>query len=67
VLERLAQRGGLARGDHVAVGTTELCALVRRFRDAGASKFVVVPIAEDFNGWLRKLYAEAVAPIELGS
>lgn len=67
VLERLAQRGGLARGDHVAVGTAELCALVRRFRDAGASKFVVVPIAEDFNGWLRKLYAEAVAPIESGS
>jgi len=37
---------------------------VHRFIDAGASKFVVVPIAEDFNGWLRRLYAEVVAPIE---
>jgi len=66
VIERLAQPGRLAQRDHVAVGTAEVRELVRRFRDAGASKFVVVPIAEDFNGWLRKLYAEAVAPIESG-
>ena len=66
VVDRLAQRDQLARSDHVAVGTTELAELVRRFRDAGASKFVVVPIAEDFDDWLRRLYAEAVAPIESG-
>jgi probable F420-dependent oxidoreductase len=64
VLERLAQRGGLSRADHVSVGTAALGTLVHRFIDAGASKFVVVPIAEDFDGWLRRLYAEVVAPVE---
>jgi len=60
----LARRPELRREDHATVGTDELRALLERFLAAGASKFVVFPLAADPLGWLRELYAEVVAPIE---
>ncbi len=63
----LALRPELAREDHIAFGAEELRGLLERFRAAGASKFVVVPIARDMAGWLREIYAEAVAPVEAGT
>ena len=41
-----------------------LRALLGRFIAAGASKFVVIPLARDLLGWLREMYAEAIAPVE---
>ena len=38
--------------------------LLGRFVDAGASKFVVVPLARDLVPWLRELWLEAVGPAE---
>jgi probable F420-dependent oxidoreductase len=64
VAATLARRPELARADHVAVGTAELRTLLDRFLAAGASKFVVFPLASDRLAWLRELYAEVVAPIE---
>ncbi|MCW3063281.1 MAG: class flavin-dependent oxidoreductase [Solirubrobacterales bacterium] len=61
---RLARRPELAREDHIAFGTGELRALLERFLAAGASKFVVVPVAPDPLAWLRELHAEVIAPIE---
>ena len=43
----LARRPGLAREDHVTYGAAQLRALLERFVAAGASKFVVFPIAAD--------------------
>ena len=44
-LALLDRRQGLARDDHIAVGAPALRRLLGRFVDAGASKFVVVPLA----------------------
>jgi probable F420-dependent oxidoreductase len=63
-LELLDRRPGLAREDHVAVGAPALRRLLERFVDAGASKFVVVPLARDLVPWLRELWLEAVGPVE---
>ena len=45
----LSLRPDLAFDDHVAIGTAALHALIERFVEAGASKFVVVPIADDIH------------------
>jgi probable F420-dependent oxidoreductase len=60
----LTRRAGLAREDHVTYGVDELRALLKRFVAAGASKFVVFPIAADLDPWLRELHAEAIAAVE---
>jgi hypothetical protein len=61
---RLARRPDLAREDHIAFGAGELRRLLERFLAAGASKFVVIPVARDLGAWLRELRTEVVAPIE---
>jgi probable F420-dependent oxidoreductase len=63
-LALLDRRPGLARDDHVAVGAPAMRALLERFVAAGASKFVVVPMARDLVPWLRELWLEAVGPVE---
>jgi probable F420-dependent oxidoreductase len=60
----LTLRPELAREDHIAFGAAELRALLERFVAAGASKFVVVPIAADRLRWLEQLRVEAVEPVE---
>ena len=60
----LNRRAGLADEDHIAFGAAALRALLARFVAAGASKFVVIPIARDLDGWLRELWTEAVEPTE---
>jgi probable F420-dependent oxidoreductase len=60
----LSRRDGLALGDHVALSAPELRALLERFHEQGASKFVVVPVARDVQLWMRELYEEAVGPVE---
>ena len=56
---------GLRENDHVAVGVAALRPLLQRFRDQGATKFVVVPIARDLVPFLRELKREVVDPFEL--
>ena len=63
-LALLARRPGLAREDHIALGAAELRRLLERFVAAGASKFVVIPVARDLVPWLRELRSEAVVPVE---
>ena len=63
-LALLQRRPGLAREDHVAFGADELRALLERFVAAGASKFVVYPIADDLPAFLEQLYTRAIAPVE---
>lgn len=61
---------GLSQGEataQVAFGTERLRDLLERFADAGASKFVLVPLARDEQAWLREVHAEVVAPIEARS
>lgn len=60
----LARRAELAREDHIAYGPAELRSLLERFREAGATKFVAIPIARDLVPWLRTMYAEAIGPFE---
>ncbi|OJU79757.1 MAG: hypothetical protein BGO11_02830 [Solirubrobacterales bacterium 70-9] len=60
----LGLRPDLAPGDHIAFGAPALRDLLARFVAAGGSKFVVIPIARDLDGWLRELWREAVVPIE---
>jgi probable F420-dependent oxidoreductase len=64
VLSVLRLRPDLLPEDHVAVGAAALRKLLERFVEAGASKFVVVPIAADVLTWLEELRVEAVAPFE---
>ncbi len=63
-MELLSRRPGLASADHVAVGAPALGELIERFRAAGASKFVMIPMAEDLRGWLAELHEVAVGPAE---
>jgi probable F420-dependent oxidoreductase len=64
-LLRLAtRRPELALDDHVAVGTDALRELLERFVAAGASKFVVVPVARELEDWLEELRVDAIAPFE---
>jgi probable F420-dependent oxidoreductase len=60
----LSRRPGLAREDHIAYGAAELRGLLERFIAAGASKFVVIPLARDLVPWLRELRTEAIAAVE---
>jgi probable F420-dependent oxidoreductase len=60
----LRLRPDLDLDDHVAIGAPALRTLLDRFVEAGASKFVVVPIAEDVLGWLEELREDVVAPLE---
>lgn len=60
----LERRPGLRREDHIAYGTGELRRLLERFIEAGASKFVVVPVARRLRDWLAEMWVEAVEPIE---
>ena len=60
----LGMRPDLALTDHVAIGARALRELIERFVEAGASKFVVIPIAADVPAWLEELRIEAVAPVE---
>lgn len=62
--ERLRLRRGLERKDYLAFGGGELRTLLERFNQAGASKFVLIPIARDLPAWLRELHAEVVGPFE---
>jgi len=55
---------GVAPGDHVATGTAELRDLLGRFVASGATKFVVVPVADDPVAWLEELFVDVVAPLE---
>jgi probable F420-dependent oxidoreductase len=48
---------------HVAHGPEGLRELLARFIDAGATKFVLVPHADDVPGWLAEL-RETIAPFE---
>jgi hypothetical protein len=57
---------GVGREDYLTYGTAELRALIDRFLAAGASKFVVTPIATDLLPWLRELHAEVIGPVEAG-
>lgn len=66
-LALIDRRAGLARDDHVAVGAPALRRLLERFVAAGASKFVVVPMARDLVPWLRELWLEAVGQVEAGA
>jgi hypothetical protein len=55
---------GVAREDCLTYGAAELRAAIDRFLAAGASKFVVTPIAADPLAWLRELHAEVIGPVE---
>lgn len=50
--------------DHIAHGPDALHALLRRFIEAGATKFILVPHARDVVGWLREL-RDVVTPFEV--
>ena len=63
-LSVLRLRSELALEDHVAIGAQALRELIERFVEAGAYKFVVIPIAENVPAWLEELRVEAVAPVE---
>ena len=63
-LSLLRLRSELALEDHVAIGAQALRELIERFVEAGADKFVVIPIAEDVPAWLEELRVDAVAPVE---
>ena len=60
----LGRRPELALDDHVAIGTGALQELLERFLDAGASKFVVIPIADDVPAWLEEIRSQVVEPVE---
>jgi alkanesulfonate monooxygenase SsuD/methylene tetrahydromethanopterin reductase-like flavin-dependent oxidoreductase (luciferase family) len=60
----LRRRPELPVEDHLALGAEALRVLLDRFVEAGASKFVVVPIADDLPAWLEELREAAIAPFE---
>jgi probable F420-dependent oxidoreductase len=60
----LDRRPGLAREDHVAVGVDATRTLLERFVAAGATKFVLIPLADDPAAWVETLFAPVVAPLE---
>ncbi|QEC50555.1 LLM class flavin-dependent oxidoreductase [Baekduia soli] len=60
----LDRREGLARTDHVAVGVDATRELLQRFIAQGATKFVLIPLADDPVAWLEELWPEVVAPLE---
>lgn len=63
--ELVARRAGLRSEDCVATSAAGLRDLLGRFREQGATKFVVFPLAaDDPEGWLAELFEQAVAPVE---
>ena len=60
----LDRRPGLARDDHVACGVEATRDLLERFIARGATKFVLIPVADDPAAWLRELFPLAIAPLE---
>jgi probable F420-dependent oxidoreductase len=63
-LDRLSRRSDLRIEDHVAVGPDALRSLLDRFRTAGATKFVLIPLAREPIAWLGELRAEVVERFE---
>lgn len=53
--------------DAAAVGADALRLLLERFRAAGATKFVVIPVGADTHGFLRRLKVEVIDPFEAAS
>jgi probable F420-dependent oxidoreductase len=60
----LRLRPELEPEDHVAFGAAALRRLLDRFVEAGASKFVVIPISARLRAWLEELREAAIAPFE---
>jgi probable F420-dependent oxidoreductase len=60
----LTRREDLPAEDHIAFGPDQLRALLERFIEQGAAKFVVVPIARDVPQFIGQLRREAIEPIE---
>jgi probable F420-dependent oxidoreductase len=60
----LDRRPGTERDDHVAVGVDATRRLLERFVAAGATKFVLIPIADDPAAWVETLFAPVIAPLE---
>jgi probable F420-dependent oxidoreductase len=60
----LGRRPELALEDYVAYGADGTRALLERFITAGATKFVLIPLAADPAAWLRELFPRAIAPLE---
>ena len=60
----LRLRPELEPQDHVAFGAAALRRLLDRFVEAGASKFVVIPISVRLRTWLEELREAAIAPFE---
>lgn len=56
-------RPELRREDHVTTSLDELRTLLWRFREQGATKFVLLPAARDPHAWLERL-REVVEPFE---
>ena len=50
--------------DMIGVGPDGVRAMLKRFRKAGATKFVLIPVADDVDGFLRLLKTEAIDPVE---
>ena len=60
----LDRRRDLDRADHVAAGLEDTRALLERFVEQGASKFVLIPVARDPRAWLRELFGAVIEPLE---
>src|SRR4051794_41630688 len=59
-----ALRGDIATDESVATGTAAARDLLERFVAAGASKFVVIPVARDATAFLGALRDEVVSSVE---
>jgi probable F420-dependent oxidoreductase len=60
----LDRRRDLERAEHVAAGLEDTRALLERFIQQGASKFVLMPVARDPHAWLRELFSAVIEPLE---
>jgi len=54
----------VAPEDVVAVGEDALDVLLRRFREVGATKFVLIPVADDPDAFLRDIKRPVIDPFE---
>jgi probable F420-dependent oxidoreductase len=60
----LDRRSDLPREEHVAIGAGATGEMLERFIAVGATKFVLIPLAADPQGWLRELFPRVIEPIE---
>lgn len=60
----LDRRADLDRAEHVAAGLENTRALLERFIEQGASKFVLMPVTRDPQAWLRELFGAVIEPLE---